>query len=68
MGLKEMHLVFITAAVILFLGTAWAFFFVEELQGSILNAFFGVCCLIIGLGLAVYEVYFIQKAKGISDN
>ena len=68
MGLKQFHIVFITAAVILFLGTAYTLFTSEVLGGVLVYKYFAFCCLIIGLALAGYEVYYIQKSRGISNH
>ncbi|HSI83506.1 MAG: hypothetical protein ACAI35_16105 [Candidatus Methylacidiphilales bacterium] len=67
MGLKHFHIVFITAAVILCLGTAYWFLFSEKSEGGPLSLFFAVVSLIIGAGLVGYEVYFIQKSKNLPD-
>ncbi len=67
MSLKAFHLVFITAAVILAFGCAiWGVksFFSET--GRAWHLIFGLGSLGVGVGLVVYERYFLRKLKRVS--
>ena len=67
MSLKAFHVVFITASSALAVG-----FGIWELKngfsndGSGWDFVYGVGSLIIGVGLLVYERYFLKKTKGLS--
>jgi hypothetical protein len=66
MSLKAFHLVFITAASLLAFGVgAWMLraYQAEGMRGDLV---FGVSSLVVGLGLLVYEGFFIKKLKNVS--
>jgi len=63
MSLKEFHVVFITASVLLFLGFSyWGVVQYHQFHGTI---FIGasIVSLIAAIGLTLYEVRFIKKTK-----
>ena len=63
MSLKEFHIVFITASVLLLLGfAAWGLIQYRELQGA-LYAAAAVLSSVAAFGLMMYEVYFIKKTR-----
>ena len=67
MSLKEFHVVFITASILLSLGCAyWAAVQYNQFHGKI---YMGACLLsvIAAIGLGMYEVYFIQKTRASDD-
>ncbi len=66
MSLKAFHLIFITAASILAFGFgAWMLrAYQAEAQQS--DLVYGVASLVVGLGLLVYEGFFIKKLKHVS--
>ncbi len=67
MSLKAFHLVFITAATALAFGCAvWGLkdFFSEG--GGAWNLVFGLGALGAGVGLVLYERYFLKKLKKVS--
>jgi hypothetical protein len=66
MSLKAFHLIFITAASLLAFGFgAWMLraYAAEGLTGDLI---YGVSSLVVGLGLLIYEGYFIKKLKNVS--
>ena len=67
MSLKAFHLIFITASCVLALGCAvWALkdYFSPDGVGS--DLVFGLGSLAIGVGLILYERYFLKKLKKVS--
>ena len=68
MSLKEFHIVFITASVLLSLGFAWwGFTQYNQLHGRIYVGTFSLS-LIAAFGLMAYEVWFIKKTRAHDDN
>jgi len=67
MSLKAFHLIFITASCVLAFGCGIgglkSYFSAE---GKTLDLLFGVGSLVVGVGLIVYERYFLKKFKGVS--
>ena len=67
MSLKMFHLVFITAAILLAFGCAiWGFNEYWTSGGRIFHLLFGIGSIISGVGLIVYERYFLKKLKKVS--
>jgi hypothetical protein len=67
MSLKAFHLVFITAAVLLAFGFgAWLLrqYFLPD--GGVLQLLFGLSAIAAGVGLIVYERYFLKKTRDMS--
>jgi choline-glycine betaine transporter len=66
MSLKAFHVVFITAASALAFGFgAWMLraYQAEKLTSDLV---WGIVSLLVGVGLVVYEGYFLKKLKGVS--
>jgi hypothetical protein len=67
MSLKAFHLIFITASTILAFGCGVSglkqFFSAEGRAGDLI---FGLGSLAAGVGLIVYERYFVKKLKRVS--
>ncbi len=67
MSLKAFHVVFITAACALAFGCGvWGLKDYFAPQGRWSDLLFGLGCLAAGLGLIVYERYFLKKLRKIS--
>jgi len=67
MSLKAFHVIFITAASALSFGCgAWAIRNYAGPEGKTSDLLFGVGCLLVGIGLIVYERYFLKKLKNVS--
>jgi hypothetical protein len=67
MSLKMFHLVFITAAVILAFGCGiWGLKEYWTPEGRLFHLLFGIGSVISGVGLIVYERYFLKKLKKVS--
>lgn len=68
MSLKAIHVLFITASVLLCaLFSGWAFWmYSNEESGRQANLVMGVISSILGLGLLVYGRYFLKKLKDVS--
>jgi len=67
MSLKAFHVVFITASSALAFGCGvWGLktYFFDD--GNSLDLLFGLGSLVAGVGLIVYERYFLKKLKNIS--
>ena len=67
MSLKAFHVIFITAASALAFGFGvWAFknYFSEE--GVAMDLVYGIGSTLAGVGLIVYERYFLKKLKNVS--
>ena len=67
MSLKAFHLVFITAAILLAFGFgAWLLqgFFTPD--GRVSELVFGLVSIAAGIGLIVYERYFLKKTRNVS--
>ena len=64
MSLKALHLVFITAAVLLAFGfSAWLLKEYWSSDGGIWDLVFGVASLLAGVGLILYERYFLKRPR-----
>ena len=67
MSLKAFHVVFITAASALAFGFGvWMLRHYRTPDGAASDLAFGVCSCVVGLGLLVYEGYFLKKLKNVS--
>ena len=67
MSLKEFHIVFITASILLSLGFAcWAFVQYAHIHNP-LYAGISVLSFAAAIGLVGYEIRFIQKTKSYED-
>ena len=67
MSLKAFHLIFITAAMGLAFGCAvWGLRDYFSAEGTGRDLMFGLGSLVVGIGLIVYERYFVKKLKRIS--
>ena len=66
MSLKAFHLLFITAASAMAFGCAvWAFTNYAEAAGGWVDLLSGVGAVVAGIGLMVYERFFLKKTKNI---
>ncbi len=66
MSLKAFHLIFITAACALAFGcAAWAFKDYAAPTGRVSELIYGLLALAVGIGLIIYERYFLKKLKKI---
>ena len=67
MSLKAFHVIFITASCALAFGCAvWALKDYWSPDGHLFDLFFGLGSLATGVGLIVYERYFLKKLKKVS--
>jgi hypothetical protein len=67
MSLKAFHLIFITASSALAFGFAvWELRSYWSADGRLGNLLFGIGSLLAGVGLIVYERYFLKKLKDVS--
>jgi hypothetical protein len=67
MSLKAFHLVFIIASIMLAFGFgAWALMNYASPHGVAWDLVWGVAGLVVGVGLVVYEIYFLKKLKNVS--
>ena len=67
MSLKAFHVIFITASCALAFGCAvWALKDYWSPDGRLFDLFFGLGSLATGVGLIVYERYFLKKLKKVS--
>jgi hypothetical protein len=67
MSLKAFHLIFITASCALAFGCGvWALKDYFSPDGSPWDLVFGLGSLAIGVGLILYERYFLKKLKKVS--
>ncbi len=67
MSLKAFHLLFITAASALAFGFGvWELNDYRSAIGRTLDLVFGISSLAVGVGLLVYERYFLKKLKHVS--
>jgi hypothetical protein len=67
MSLKAFHVLFITASSVLAVGCAvWGLrdFFSQDGRAS--DLIFGLSSLAVGIGLILYERYFLKKLKRVS--
>ena len=66
MSLKAFHLVFITAAIVLAFGFgAWLLKGYFSPEGRVWNLVSGLVSVAVGVGLIVYECYFLKKTKDV---
>jgi len=66
MSLKMFHLIFITAASALAFGCgAWALKDYAAPTGRTSDLIFGLLWIVLGIGLIVYERYFLKKLKNV---
>lgn len=66
MSLKSFHLIFVTAASALAFGFGvWE---LNEYSGTheLKNLAMGLCSIVAGIALVIYERYFLRKLKNIS--
>jgi len=67
MSLKAFHLIFIIASIVLALGcSAWGLGHFFSAEGGAWDLIFGLGSLAAGVGLIVYERYFLKKLKRVS--
>ena len=67
MSLKAFHLIFITASSALAFGfSVWELKSYWSVDGRLGNLLFGLGSLLVGVGLIVYERYFLKKLKDVS--
>jgi FtsH-binding integral membrane protein len=66
MSLKAFHVIFITAASLLAFGLGAWMLRAYQAGGVKNDLIYGVVCLIVGLGLLIYEGFFIRKLKKVS--
>jgi len=67
MSLKAFHVVFISAAVLLaFAFGGWLVKSYFSPEGRVWDLVFGIVSVITGVGLIVYERYFLKKTKNLS--
>jgi hypothetical protein len=66
MSLKAFHLVFISAAVLLAFGfAAWLLKGYFSPEGRARDLVFGLLSVAVGVGLILYERYFLKKTKNL---
>ncbi len=66
MSLKAFHVIFIVSASALAFGCAvWSLKDYWSPQGRPVDLAYGLGALAVGVGLLVYERYFLKKSKGI---
>ena len=67
MSLKAFHLIFIIAAILLAAGCAiWFWMSYSSPQRGAWDLVWAVASTLAGVGLIVYEVYFLKKLKNVS--
>ena len=67
MSLKAFHVIFITASSALAFGCGvWELKSYFSADGRGLDLVFGIAALAAGVGLIIYERYFLKKLKNIS--
>jgi len=67
MSLKTYHLIFITAASAVSLGCGeWGIKNYFSPDGRVIELIFGIGAILVGIGLIIYERYFLKKLKNIS--
>jgi len=66
MSLKAFHLVFISSAVLLAFGFGgWLLHGYWTKQGGVSELLFGLLSVAVGIGLIIYERYFLKKTKDV---
>jgi len=67
MSLKAFHVIFITASSALAFGCGvWSLKNYFAPDGRVLDLLFGIGSILAGVGLIVYERYFLKKLKNVS--
>jgi hypothetical protein len=66
MSLKAFHVVFITAAVLLAFGFGVWMLRAYNAEGVKSDLIYGVSSFVVGVGLLVYEGFFLKKLKKVS--
>jgi hypothetical protein len=66
MSLKAFHVVFITAASALAFGFGVWMLRAYQAESLTRDLVFGIASLLTGVGLVVYEGFFLKKLKGVS--
>ena len=66
MSLKAFHVIFITAASLLAFGLGAWMLRAYQAEGVKSDLIYGVTSLVVGLGLLIYEGFFIKKLKKVS--
>ena len=67
MSLKAFHLIFITASSALAFGCGvWALKNYFSAEGHGLDLVYAICAFAAGIGLIIYERYFLKKLKNVS--
>jgi len=67
MSLKTFHVIFITAASAMAFGCGvWGIKNYFSPGGRVVELIFGIGAILVGIGLIVYERYFLKKLKNIS--
>lgn len=66
MSLKAFHVVFITAAILLAFGFGVWMLRAYDAEGVKSDLIYGVASLVVGVGLVVYEGFFLKKLKKVS--
>ena len=66
MSLKAFHLVFVSAAILLAFGFGgWLIRAYRSPEGHLSDLLFGLASVAVGIGLAIYEWYFLKKTKNV---
>ena len=67
MSLKAFHLVFVSASIALAFGfSAWLLRNYFSPEGRVTDLLAGIGAIASGIGLIVYECYFLKKTKNVS--
>lgn len=67
MSLKAFHVIFITASCALAFGCGvWGLKDYSSPDGRLMDLLFGIGSLVTGVGLIVYERYFLKKLRNVS--
>ena len=66
MSLKAFHVIFITASALLAFGFGAWMLRAHADGGTTSDLVYGIVSLAVGLGLVVYEGFFIRKLKNVS--
>jgi len=66
MSLKAFHVIFITASALLAFGVGAWMLRAHADGGTTSDLAYGIGSLVVGLGLVVYETFFIRKLKKVS--
>jgi len=66
MSLKTFHIIFITAASLLAFGFGIWMLKAYAAEGVRSDLVYGVSSLVVGVGLLVYEGFFLKKLKNVS--